>query len=224
MTTVDGPSRGRDDLTAPTAVEVSGPRADEVPPARADGVQLIGEMEGSGYRVPPALARRIDGQVVRLTPVLYAVLDAIDGNRTVDQVAECVSASLDKTVTADNVRTLIEDNLQPAGLLVAPDGRQPAVTKSQPLLGLRFKIAVTDPAKTQRLTGPFARLFNPLIVGTVLVGFFAMCWWVLFVKGLASATHQAFQNPGLLAMVFAVTVLSAGFHEFGHAAAARRGG
>ncbi len=224
MTTVDGPSLGRDDLTAPTVVDTSGAGTDPRVPARADGVQLIGEMEGSGYRVPPALARRSDGQVVQLTPVLYAVLEAIDGNRTVEQVAEVVSASLDKSVTADNVLTLIETNLRPAGLLLAANGRQPEVKKSQPLLGLRFKFAVTDPDKTRRLTAPFARLFNPLIVGTVLVGFFAMCWWVLFVKGLASATHQAFERPGLLAMVFAVTVLSAGFHEFGHAAAARRGG
>ena len=44
------------------------------------------------------------------------------------------------------------------------------------------------------------------------------------VKGLASATHEAFANPGLLLLILAVTVLSAGFHEFGHAAAARRGG
>ena len=51
-----------------------------------------------------------------------------------------------------------------------------------------------------------------------------MCWWVLFVKGLGSAAHEAFDKPGLLMLVFVVTVLSAGFHEFGHAAAARRGG
>ncbi len=44
------------------------------------------------------------------------------------------------------------------------------------------------------------------------------------VKGLASATHEAFANPGLVLLILAVTVLSAGFHEFGHAAAARRGG
>ena len=47
---------------------------------------------------------------------------------------------------------------------------------------------------------------------------------MLFEKGLASATHEAFYQPGLLLVVFAVTVLSAGFHEFGHAAAARYGG
>ncbi len=38
---------------------------------RADGVQLIGEMAGSGYRTPPALVRRTDGQTVQLTPLLY---------------------------------------------------------------------------------------------------------------------------------------------------------
>ncbi len=43
-------------------------------------------------------------------------------------------------------------------------------------------------------------------------------------KGLASATYQAFDKPGLLLLVVAITILSAGFHEFGHAAAARRGG
>ena len=47
---------------------------------------------------------------------------------------------------------------------------------------------------------------------------------MFFEKGLASATHEAFDKPGLLLLVVAVTVLSAGFHEFGHAAAARYGG
>ncbi len=221
MTTVDDPARGRDDVTASV---VGSPAGGIGVLARAEDVQLMGEMEGSGYRTPPALARRGDGQVIQLTPVLYAVLDAIDGHRTVEQVAERVSNTLGKSVTADNVQTLVETNLRPAGLLVDAEGRQPDVEKSQPLLGLRFRVAVTDPEKTRRLTGPFARLFNPLIVTAVLAGFLVMCWWVLFVKGLGSATHQAFEKPGLLAMVFAVTVLSAGFHEFGHAAAARRGG
>jgi putative peptide zinc metalloprotease protein len=85
-------------------------------------------------------------------------------------------------------------------------------------------VAVTDPEKTRRLTAPFAALFH-LGVVLPLVGAFAwICWWVLFHKGLASATHEAFARPGLLLAVLVVTVLSAGFHEFGHAAAARRGG
>ena len=58
---------------------------------RADGVQLIGEMAGSGYRVPPSLVRRADGQTLQLTPLLYATLAAIDGERSADEVAEAVA-------------------------------------------------------------------------------------------------------------------------------------
>jgi putative peptide zinc metalloprotease protein len=98
------------------------------------------------------------------------------------------------------------------------------VKRAAPLLGLRFKYVVTDPEVTRKVTAPFARLFHPLVVALFLAAFVGVCAWVLLEKGLASATHQALYEPGLLLTVFAVTVLSAGFHEFGHAAAARYGG
>lgn len=63
-----------------------------------------------------------------------------------------------------------------------------------------------------------------MLVVAVTLAFVAITYWVLVDKGLASAAHQAFTDPGLLLAVFGVTVLSAGFHEFGHAAALRRGG
>ena len=47
-------------------------------------------MPGSGYREPPALVRRGDGQMLQLTPLLYAVLEAVDGRRTYDEIAEAV--------------------------------------------------------------------------------------------------------------------------------------
>ena len=47
----------------------------------ADGVELIGEMKGSGYKIPPSLVRRADGQTIQLTPLLYATLREIDGVR-----------------------------------------------------------------------------------------------------------------------------------------------
>ncbi len=194
-----------------------------VAPARADGITLIGEMVGSGYRVPPALARRADGQTVQLTPLLYATLSALDGQRSYAEVAEAVAAATDKPVSEDNVRELV-GKLQPMGLAVCDDGSEPELKRSNPLLGLRFKVAVTDQEKTRRLTAPFAALFNLAVVVPVLLAFAWISWWVLFDKGLASATHEAFARPGLLLAVLGITVLSAGFHEFGHAAAARRGG
>ena len=187
-------------------------------------MELIGETKGSGYREPPSLVRRADGQAIALTRLLYLVLEAVDGQRTTGQIADHVSARFGKLVSEDNVRTLVTSQLLPLGLLRLADGSQPEVRKADPLLGMRFRYTVTDPERTRRLTAPFAVLFNPLIVAAVCAAFVAACWYVLMVKGLASATHDAFANPGLVLLVLAVTVLSAGFHEFGHAAAARRGG
>ncbi|TCO42478.1 putative peptide zinc metalloprotease protein [Kribbella antiqua] len=192
-------------------------------PVRAADVVLLGEMSGSGYRTPPALVRRADGQIIQLTRLLYLVLEAIDGRRDDAQIAELVSASYGRSVSAANVAALIR-RLQPLGLVRGADGSEPRVRRANPLLRLRFRYTVTDPRRTERITRPFARLFNPLPVVGFVAAFVYVCWWLLFDKGLASAAYQAFHEPGFLLLVFAVTVLSAGFHEFGHAAAARYGG
>ncbi|WP_319004611.1 hypothetical protein [Arthrobacter sp. SO3] len=193
-------------------------------PVRADGVQLLGETQGSGYREAPSLVRRADGQTLQLTRLLYIILEAVDGTRGAEEIASHASAGFGRLVSADNVRTLIDSQLLPLGLLQLADGSQPEVRKADPLLGMKFRYTVTDPESTRRITAPFAALFNPLVVILVTAAFLAACWWVFMVKGLASATHEAFANPGLVLLILAVTVLSAGFHEFGHAAGARRGG
>src|SRR6185437_3528677 len=77
---------------------------------------------------------------------------------------------------------------------------------------------------TRRLTQPLAFLFRPWVMWPVLAAFAGVFWFVLIHKGVASATAQAFNNPGLLLLVFVLAVASAGFHELGHAAACRYGG
>ncbi|GAA3161868.1 hypothetical protein GCM10010531_11970 [Blastococcus jejuensis] len=187
-------------------------------------MQLLGEVPGSGYRRPPALARRGDGQVISLTPLLHQVLLAVDDRRTVAEVAEQVSTATGRGVRPEDVRQLVDASLRPLGLLRRADGTEPEVRRSNPLLALKLRRVVTDPAVTRRITAPFAVLFSPLIVVPVVVAFVAVSAWVLFSQGLAAATAQAFGNPALFLAVVVLTVLSAGFHEFGHAAAARYGG
>jgi putative peptide zinc metalloprotease protein len=196
----------------------------ETVPVRATGVELLGEIPGSGYRKPPALARRTDGQTIQLTPLLYLVLGAIDGRRSYADIADRVSTIFGRLVSADNVRSLVEAKLRPLGLVKLADGSEPVVRKANPLLALRFRFVLSNPRATRRLTAPFTPLFNPLAVTAIVFAFAAVSYWVLFEKGLASATYQAFNQPALLLAIFAITVASAGFHEFGHAAAARRGG
>src|SRR4051812_7636569 len=181
-------------------------------------------MVGSGYRTPPALVRRGDGQTLQLTPLLYSVLGAVDGRRSCAEIASVVSRSMRRGISEEMVATVVDQHLRPMGLLKLADGSEPPLKRSNPLLALKLKVAVTDPRNTRRLTDPFRILFRPVLASTVVLGFLAVTWWVFFHKGLAPAAYDAFQRPHLLLLVFVVTVLSGGFHEFGHAAAARYSG
>ncbi|MFP5220007.1 MAG: hypothetical protein ACLGIG_09775 [Actinomycetes bacterium] len=191
-------------------------------PALADGVELLGEVPGSGYRQVPSLVRRADGQTLQLTPLLYAVLAAVDGERDVAALSEEVSRRTGKLVGVETTRLLLS-RLAPLGVLRV-DGDEHPPARANPLLALRFKVAVTDPEATRRLTAPFAVLFRTPVVVLVLAAFAAVTWWLLLHEGLAGATAGAFDSPWLMLLVFALTVVSAGFHEFGHAAACRYGG
>jgi putative peptide zinc metalloprotease protein len=217
MTLVSGPR-------APTPSEPRAEAPGQDVPARADGLELLGEVSGSGYRKAPSLVRRIDGQTIQLTRLIYLVLEAIDGTRDHAQIASAASESTGRSVHPSDVARLVDSKLRPLGLLAKADGSQPELIKSNPLLALRFRWTVSDPRATNRLTHPFSVLFHPVIIVPVLIAFVMVCRWTLFEKGLASAAHHAFDQPGLLLAVFALSVLSAGFHEFGHAAAARYGG
>jgi putative peptide zinc metalloprotease protein len=42
-------------------------------PRLADGVELLGEYQGSGYSQPPSLVRRADGQVIQMSALLDRV-------------------------------------------------------------------------------------------------------------------------------------------------------
>ena len=162
--------------------------------------------------------------MLQLTELLYLVLEAVDGTRDEAAVAAEVSRRYGRTLAAEDAGMLVRRKLEPLGLVALADGSQPKVQKLNPLLALRFRYVVSDPERTRRLTGPFAALFAPWLVVTLTLAFAAVTYWVLFRKGLASAAHDAFASPGMVLAVFAITTVSAGFHEFGHAAALRRGG
>ena len=127
-------------------------------------------------------------------------------------------------MTEADVRTLVDSHLRPLGLLRLADGSEPEFKRSNPLLALKARVSVTNPVATRRLTDPFRPLFRPLPVMLILAGFLAIVAWVFFDRGLGASAYDAFQRPHLLLLVFVVTVLSGGFHEFGHAAATRYSG
>ncbi len=198
----------------------------EVPAARralgrADGIELLGDVHGSGYKEGAALVRRADGQIVQLGPLMYALLEEIDGTRTNDDLAAALCDKLGRDCTAEHVQKLA-DKLAAQGLLAGTE--QNAPPRRNPLLALRWKVLVTNPRTTRLLTAPFTLLYNPFVLVPVVAAFVAVLWFVLVHHGVAAATAEAFHRPGLLLLVLGLGIVSAGFHEIGHAAACRYAG
>ncbi len=206
--------------TAPAAGDGAGGDV----PRLATGVELIGDYEASGYKEPPCLVRRADGQTIQLTPLLFATLEQIDGHRDESRIAAALGERIGRRVSADNVRYLVVEKLRPAGLVKSPDGSDPQVRKANPLLALRLRLQLTSEQWTNRLTAPFAILFRPWVVLPVVVGFVAVVAWVIGARGVGAGARQLLYSPGLMLATFALTIASASFHEFGHAAACRYSG
>src|SRR5690242_6524843 len=165
----------------------AGPATPEAPGtfARAEGLELLGEVSGSGYKDGAALVRRADGQMVQLGPLMYALLDAIDGERDPAALAAAMSERLGRRVEPEHVGKLAQ-KLAAQGLLRGFEEHAPP--RLNPLLALRWKVLFTDPKVTQRITAPFTQLFRPWLVLPVVAGFAAVFWFVLIHKGVASAT------------------------------------
>lgn len=195
-----------------------------MPPRLAEGVELIGESAGSGYKEPPALARRGDGQVIQLTRLLYLIAEAADGTRDEAAIAEVVSERFDKRVSPDNVRTLAQDKLRPLGILAAADGSSPKVEKPDPLLALKFRKAIVPEQASVRVASLFKPLFFPPVVLAALAGLVVFDAWLFLSHGVAQAFRQSAENPAMIVPVMALVVLAAGWHEFGHAAGCAYGG
>src|SRR3954454_2989325 len=189
--------------------------------APAEGLELLGDVSGSGYKDGAALVRRADGQMVQLGPLMYSLLEAIDGERDEDALAAAMQERLGKAVDPEVVHALA-GKLSEQGLLAGSEDNAPP--RLNPLLSLRWKFLITDPRVTSSITAPFRRLFAPWLVPAVIVGFAAVFWFVLLHKGIASATAQAFHSPELLLLMLGLGIRSAGFHEIGHASACRYGG
>ena len=192
-------------------------------PRLADGVELLGEYKDSGYRQPPSLVRRPDGQVIQMSALLYQVICRIDGARGPAAIAELVSADLGRILTAEQAGYLITTKLLPLGIVADPAATA-APPRASPLLALRARGTLL-PERAASAAGTLLRpLFRwPVIVavaGTVL----AVDWWLFAAHGLGGGLRQVLHDPVDLLIVLGLSVVSAMFHECGHAAGCRYGG
>jgi putative peptide zinc metalloprotease protein len=186
----------------------------------ADGVELLGEFKDSGYREPPSLIRRADGQVIQMSALLYLVASLIDGTRAPAGIAELASRRLGRTLTAEQVGYVIDTKLRPLGI-IAREGPPVAAPTANPLRARGTLL----PEGAANIAGTLFRpLFRPPVIVAVIVSVAAVDYWLLSAHGLSAALHQVLNNPANLLIVAGLTIISAMFHECGHAAGCRYGG
>ena len=119
---------------------------------------------------------------------------------------------------------LVDSKLRPLGVLAAPDGSSLTLQRPNPLLALNFKTAVVPPGLVNAVTVVFRPLFWPLLVIATVAGFIGLDWWLFFVHGIAQGLRHLINEPVFFLVVFGLVVLSAAFHESGHATGCRYGG
>jgi putative peptide zinc metalloprotease protein len=100
------------------------------------GTELLDKYEGSGLKEPVYLLRRADGQVIQLSRLLYLVIAEVDGQKDFELIALKVSREFGRTISAENVRFLVEKKLQPLGVLTTNDGSSPKLERAKPMLAL----------------------------------------------------------------------------------------
>jgi putative peptide zinc metalloprotease protein len=192
-------------------------------PRLAPGVELLGEYKGSGYRQPPSLVRRRDGQVIQMSRLLYLVASRIDGSRDLAAIAELVSDDLGRALSADQVRYLITAKLVPLGIVADP-GVPTSLPTANPLLALRARGTLL-PERAANVAGAFlGPLFRWPVIVAVVVTVAATDYWLFATHGLAGGLRQVLRDPMDLLIVVGFSLVSAALHECGHAAGCRYGG
>ena len=201
--------------TAAAAVDV---------PRRARGVELLGLFEDSGFKEPPYLVRRGDGQVVQLAPLLYALAEEVDGRRDTAQIADALSERIQRGVSAENVEMLLDGQLRRLGIVALRHGRTAEVGKVDPLLALKFRTKVVPEGVVRALTTVFRPLFLPPVMVAAVLAFVGALAWLFGIHGISQGLRHVLYQPALLFMLLGGVVLATAFHEIGHATAVRYGG
>jgi len=194
-------------------------------PSLAPNVRLIGETQGSGFTDRQWLVQR-DARFIQLSELLYRIAELANGDRTLEEIAGRVTESTDWLVGTDSVRQLIRTKLIPLGLIASTDG-SPVQHRNDPgrsPLQVNLRTGVLSQSAIEPIARVLQGLFSPPLLVPLLIVVAAAHAWLYFVHGVADSLRATAYTPGGLVVALGLMVVSAVFHEFGHAAGLRYGG
>jgi putative peptide zinc metalloprotease protein len=207
----------------PSPLQAETPRAAQLP-RLAPQVELLGELQASGFKDRQWLIRRGD-RFVQVTELLYRVAERATGQHTLDDIAAAVTESTEWIVGPEHVRQLILTRLLPLGLIAQVEGPAAVHADAAPSpLGVNMRVKVIGP----NLVDPVARtlrfLFAPPILLPLLAATALAHGWVYFAKDVTSSIEDVIYTPWLLLVQVGLMLVGGAFHELGHAAALRHAG
>jgi putative peptide zinc metalloprotease protein len=189
-----------------------------------DGLELLGEVRGSGLREPSYLVRRADGQVVQVSALLHLVIRSLDPHRSTQEILDDISEEYGRRLSPEGLAHLLEKLLAPLGLAETTDAPTTEAPRANPLLSLAMR-GVIIPARSARV---LARALAPLFLGPVvacaLAALAVVDVLVLRRADFLGALGEVLAAPALVLAVYVLVTAAALFHETGHAAACRYGG
>src|SRR5256885_6097112 len=122
------------------------------------------------------------------------------------------------------IRRPPRSTLFPYTTLFRSGSRPPRLKRFDPMLALKFKAAVVPAPAAQLVASIFRPLFGPPVVIAVLAALVGLDIWVFFTDGIAQGFRELLVHLTTMLIVMALIIVSAGFHECGHATACRYGG
>jgi putative peptide zinc metalloprotease protein len=199
----------------------------EVPerPALAPGVELSGEMQGSGFKDRQWLIQR-DGRFLQVTELLYRVLEHTDGEHTLEEIAAALTQSTEWSVSSELVGQIIEKKLLPLGLVRSADGSVPSSPhdRERSALQVSLRRRMVSARSIERIAKILQFLFAPPVMIPLLLVISIAYGWLYLIRGVSDTIRAALYAPGGLLLTFALVIASGLVHEFGHATALRYGG
>jgi putative peptide zinc metalloprotease protein len=198
--------------------------ADARPTLAANAV-LLGEMPDTGFTDGMWLIQ-LDGRFIQVTELLYRVAEQCDGSRTLGEIADNVSATTEWKMNAEDAAFLIFKKLVPTGIVLpADEADAPTLPTTAPsLLRLGLRRGVIPATAIEPVAKRLQWLFLPaLLIPLLTIGLVAHAW-LYFDHGVHGLLSNVLYTPGLLILVFLMSILPGFWHEFGHASALRYGG
>ncbi|MGA9772154.1 MAG: hypothetical protein WBV94_24185 [Blastocatellia bacterium] len=178
---------------------------------------------------PQYVAKTEQGRSLMLSERLRDILLMLDGARDLEQIALEVSRLENALVTPEKIRNVIDTYLLPYGLVetvqqaASCESVKPRVADAKSVvikpLDFIFKIVLIKPQLAMRMADRFTWLYKPGICAIAIVGFILAHF--AFYGGWLRPRQTTNLSAWQYLFCYGLVLLTALFHEIGHAAACR---